>query len=365
MHHIFIAGAGNIGRLIAILLANSQDYQVICGDKYLDDTHLPSHPALQFIQMDITNKGELSDCLKKNHIHSIVSCLPYFHNLYIAQLAAELDLHYFDLTEDVAVTTGIKKLAQHKTTAFVPQCGVAPGFINIVANQLIKKFEKVDAAYLRAGSLPRSTHNALQYAITWSIDGLINEYGNDCYGLVDGKITTLKPLEDVEQVELDGTLYEAFNTSGGVGSLIETYQGKVDILNYKTLRYPGHCEKMRFLMQDLRLNEERDIVKHILEKNLPKTHQDVMLVYVSVKGKHQGSYTEESYVNRYHPKELFQTTWSAIQLTTASSACAVVDIVLQSPQLYQGFVKQEDIPLHIFFENRFGKMFKKTAPEVL
>lgn len=359
MHRVFIAGAGNIGRLMALLLSHSKDYQVICADKHVDTSYLPAQEGLEFIQLDITDEKSLTDCLQANNIKSIISCLPYYHNVYIANIAAKLALHYFDLTEDVEVTRTIKRLASDLPCAFVPQCGVAPGFINIVANYLIGQFEKVDAAFLRAGCVPRNTHNTLQYAITWSIEGLINEYGNECYGLVDGKITALQPLEDIEKVELDGTLYEAFNTSGGVGSLIETYQTKVKTLNYKTLRYPGHCEKMRFLMQDLNLNEEREILKHILEKNLPRTHQDVMLIYVSVRGHNNNGYSEENYVNRYHPQIIFGCHWSAIQVTTASSACAVLDLILQQPGRYRGYVKQEDILLDDFFSNRFGNEFKR------
>lgn len=359
MHQVFIAGAGNIGRLMSLLFAHSKDYRIICADQHVDNTYLPTHPSLEFIQLDITDKKALVDCLKENKIKTIISCLPYFHNIYIANIAAELELNYFDLTEDVAVTQAVKNLGANHSSVFVPQCGVAPGFINIVTNYLIQQFEKVDAAYLRAGCVPRNTHNTLQYAITWSIEGLINEYGNECFGLVDGKITSLQPLEDIEKVELDGTLYEAFNTSGGVGSLIETYEGKIKTLNYKTLRYPGHCEKMRFLMQDLRLNEERDILKHILEKNLPKTHQDVMLIYASVQGHNKNGYSEQNYVNRYHPQIIFGCHWSAIQVTTASSACAVVDIILQNPEKYHGYIKQEDILLDEFFQNRFGNEFKR------
>lgn len=358
MHKTFIAGAGTIGSLIALRLADSGDYDVYLVDNSISHLSLPNFENLHVAQLDVTNEAQLKAYLQSNSIQITISSLPYFLNKHVAKLASELHLYYFDLTEDVKATEEVRKLAQNQETAFVPQCGVAPGFINIVANCLMSKFDKISATHLRAGSLPRNTHNALQYAVTWSLDGLINEYGNTCYGLVNGQKTALQPLDDIESVELDGTLYEAFNTSGGVGSLIETYQNRVEILNYKTLRYPGHCEKMRFLMFDLHLNEDRNTLKRILENSLPHTNQDVMLLYVSIMGEKSGENFEENYVNKLTPKTLFNRTWSAIQITTASSLCAVVDLVMNNPAAYKGFILQEQFSLDAFLNNRFGCIYK-------
>jgi saccharopine dehydrogenase-like NADP-dependent oxidoreductase len=358
MYSICVAGGGTIGRLIALLLADSHDYEVYLTDKEPANLQLIySHPNLHTELLDVTDADSFEQFLITHNIQVIIASLPYFYNVHVAQLARKLQLYYFDLTEDVAVTKKIKEVAKDSQQAFIPQCGVAPGFINIVANHLMQKFDSLTSAFLRAGCLPRSTHNALQYAITWSVDGLINEYGNECFGLAHGKKTTLHPLDDLEMIELDGTLYEAFNTSGGIGNLVETYRDRIDSLNYKTMRYPGHCEKMRFLMQDLYLNEDRATLKRILEKSLPRTDQDVMLLYVSVAGKKQGVYLEENYVNKLYPQTWFNKTWSAIQVTTACSLCAVVDLVLQEPQHYQGFIVQESFSLEKFLNNRFGKVY--------
>lgn len=357
MHKVFIAGAGTIGTLIATLLSHTDDYDVYLVDKDVAHIKLPAHSNLHLFQLDVSNQAEVENFLKEHQIEVTISSLPYFHNLFIAKAASKLDLYYFDLTEDITVTAQVRELASGKKTAFVPQCGVAPGFINIVANHLMYQFDKIRATYLRAGCLPKSTHNALQYAITWSLDGLINEYGNTGYALVDGKKTVVQPLVDLEMVELDGTLYEAFNTSGGVGSLVETYENKVETLNYKTLRYPGHCEKMRFLMDDLHLNEDRATLKTILQNSLPRTDQDVMLIYVAVTGEKAGSYFEQSYVKKVEPSMIYNQKWSAIQISTASALCAVVDMVLDKPNQYQGFVLQEQFPFDTFLANRFGKIY--------
>ncbi|HVY53798.1 MAG TPA: saccharopine dehydrogenase C-terminal domain-containing protein, partial [Gammaproteobacteria bacterium] len=210
---------------------------------------------------------------------------------------------------------------------------------------------------MRVGALPINISNALQYALTWSVDGLINEYANPCPAIEQGSPTFRAPLNDLEEVTIDGLTYEAFNTSGGAGSLIKTYAGKVNHLTYKTLRYPGHCNKMKFLMQDLKLNQDRETLKHILVNALPRTYQDVVLVYVSVTGTQDGQYLEESYVKKFYPKMIDGIHWAAIQMTTASAICAVVDIVLSNPDQYQGFIKQEQFTLESILSNRFGQYF--------
>ena len=141
----------------------------------------------------------------------------------VAEIARKVNAHYFDLTEDVAVTRAVRELADGATRAFVPQCGLAPGFISIAANALIQHFDEIRSVKLRVGALPQHPNNALKYSLTWSTDGLINEYGNPCEAIVDGRAVEVAPLEGLEEIEIDGVLYEAFNTSGGLGSLAETY----------------------------------------------------------------------------------------------------------------------------------------------
>jgi saccharopine dehydrogenase-like NADP-dependent oxidoreductase len=212
---------------------------------------------------------------------------------------------------------------------------------------------------MRVGALPIHTSNALHYSLTWSTDGLINEYGNVCYGLENGKTVELLPLDDLEEIKIDGLTYEAFNTSGGIGSLTETYAGRIKKLNYKTIRYPGHCEKMRFLMNDLKLNDDRTTLKRILENAVPKTDQDVVLTYVSVTGSRDHQFTEENYVKKFYSKKLYGLEWSAIQLTTASSLCAVLDIIISQPEKFHGLVRQEQISLEALTNNRFGQYFHR------
>ena len=361
MFNVMIAGAGKIGSLIACLLAESNDYQVHLADMAFSGTDvtrlLHAMPDIKTVALDVKDQLATQTYIEKHNIIAVISSLPYFLNTYIAQAAKAAKAHYFDLTEDTSITAVVKAIATDATTAFVPQCGLAPGFISIAANSLMKEFEQCYHAKLRVGALPQRASNALHYSLTWSTDGLINEYGNPCHAIEAGSEVTLAPLEGWESIQLDGCEYEAFNTSGGLGSLGEIYNGKIQSLNYKTMRYPGHCEKMRFLMNELKLNDDRPTLKRILEHAIPKTYQDMVLVYVTVEGIKQGELTEKSYIKKIYPKTICGMDWSAIQVSTASGVCAVVDLVLAKKNKYHGLVLQENFSLNDVLKNRFGKNY--------
>jgi saccharopine dehydrogenase-like NADP-dependent oxidoreductase len=362
MQHILIVGAGKIGSLIAFLLANSNDYYVHLADINFEnrpdlDRMLAKTPNIETVHFNAQDTSAAASLIKNNKITAVISSLPYYHNVAIANIARDNHLHYFDLTEDTSSAQSVLILAQDAKTAFVPQCGLAPGFISIVANHLMQHFPTLDTVKMRVGALPTNISNGLQYSLTWSTDGLINEYGNLCHAIEEGKEVLALPLEDLEEIKIDGLTYEAFNTSGGIGSLAQTYYNKVKHISYKTIRYPGHCAKMRFLMNDLKLNHDRDTLKRILENAIPKTYQDVVLVYVSVTGKQDNALIEENYVKKLYPKIINGLSWSAIQLTTASSICAVVDLVLAQSWKYQGLVRQEQFTLDEIISNRFGKYY--------
>ncbi|MEO1201772.1 MAG: saccharopine dehydrogenase C-terminal domain-containing protein, partial [Pseudomonadota bacterium] len=218
-------------------------------------------------------------------------------------------------------------------------------------------FDKLKAVKLRVGALPQHPNNVLKYSLTWSTDGVINEYGNLCNAIVDGAEVDVLPLEGLEQIEIDGTKYEAFNTSGGLGSLAETYEGQVASMNYKTIRYPGHCHQMRLLMNGLKLNHDRDTLKRILENAVPQTLQDVVIIYAAVTGWQDGELREENYVNKVYPQVVGGRLWSAIQITTAAGICSIIDLVFNDPGKYSGFVRQEQFKLADVLANRFGEHY--------
>jgi saccharopine dehydrogenase-like NADP-dependent oxidoreductase len=361
MKRILMLGAGKVGSLIACLLSETGTYQLYVGDSGEEAIRRNGKLACKNTTghlLDAKNRAELERFLESHPVDAVISSLPYYCNFTVAELALKYGLHYFDLTEDVEVSRHIARISPGSGTAFVPQCGLAPGFISIIANELMSHFQELDTVKLRVGALPVNPSNALKYSLTWSTDGLINEYGNLCNGVEGGKAVVLQPLEGYETIEVDGLLYEGFNTSGGIGTLAETYRGKAQTINYKTLRYPGHCEKISFLMQDLKLNQDRDTLKRILENAIPQTHQDVVLIYVSVTGKQNGELFEENYVKKFYPRNIVGRLWSAIQVTTACGLCAVFDLIMQTPEPPKGFVTQESIKYADFLENRFGRYYQ-------
>ena len=361
MHRVLILGAGKIGALISGLLAESGSYRVELGDvdgaaaEAVVRAHATTH--LSAFAIDATDVTALARRLAEHPVDAVLSSLPYYCNVGVAEVARAARSHYFDLTEDVQVTQAVRTIASGAAQAFVPQCGLAPGFISIAAAELITHFDALRAVKLRVGALPQHPNNVLKYSLTWSTEGLINEYGNPCQAISDGRLIEVAPLEGLEEIEIDGTLYEAFNTSGGLGSLAETHGAHVESMNYKTIRYPGHCAQMRLLMNDLKLNHERATLKHILENAVPQTLQDVVIVYAAVTGMQDGQLREENYVNKIYPQVIAGRLWSAIQLTTAAGISAVVDLVLEHKGRYHGFVAQEQFRLPDILANRFGRYY--------
>lgn len=361
MYNVLVAGAGKIGSLIAGLLVDSGDYHVHLADMDFNGTDslrlLEVLPQIKTVAMDVKDENAVKTYIKQHNIIAVISSLPFYLNIHVARAAKASGAHYFDLTEDTSVTEAVKALAQDASTCFVPQCGLAPGFITIAANSLMMEFDQCHYAELRVGALPQRANNALQYSLTWSTDGLINEYGNPCNAIVDNVLTLVSPLEGLETIQIDGSEYEAFNTSGGLGSLAELYDGKIQNLNYKTMRYPGHCEKVRFLMNELRLNHNRPILKTILENAIPKTYQDIVIIYVTVEGIKEGELSEKSFVKKVYPEVVCGLEWSAIQVCTASGVCAVVDLIIGQENEYKGLVLQEKFAMADILNNRFGTCF--------
>jgi saccharopine dehydrogenase-like NADP-dependent oxidoreductase len=358
MPRVLLLGAGNIGVAIAELLRGSDDFELTVGDR--DEKSLTSVPeGVRTRVVDVQDAAALSAALQKTD--AVINALPYYLSMPIARGAFEHKVHYFDLTEDVATAREIRSFADGAESVFVPQCGLAPGFISIAAHAVARHFEKPHRVRLRVGALPLFPANALKYNLTWSTAGLINEYCNPCHVIHEGTLREVLPLEGLEQFSLDGVEYEAFNTSGGLGTLCETLQGQVEHLSYKTIRYPGHCELVKFLCNDLRLGERRDLFRDVLENAVPITAQDVVLIFVTVSGLRAGRMVQETYTRKVYHGEVHGRELSAIQITTAASVCAVLDLHRAGRIPRKGFVRQEQIGLDDFMANRFGKLYERGA----
>ena len=347
---ITILGAGHIGFAMALLLQQAGDYDILVVDR--DPARLAEVAALGVSTQLATDDASLQTAIDGRF--AVLNALPFHRAVPVATLCAAAGVHYFDLTEDVASTQAIWALAANARSVLMPQCGLAPGFIGIVGNDLARRFDTLHTLRMRVGALPRYPQGALRYNLTWSTEGLINEYCNPCEAIVDGVRTTVPALEGLETFALDGVEYEAFNTSGGLGTLTETLAGKARQVDYKSIRYPGHCAILKLLLNDLRLRDRRDLLKDILETAIPTTDQDVIVVFATASGLKGGRLVQDSYSARIIGTQVAGHTLSAIQLTTAAGICTALDLVAQGRLPQQGFVGQEAVRLADFLANRFG-----------
>lgn len=355
---ITLLGAGHIGNTIARLLCLCGDYAVTVVDKTAQAlSRLEGLPCTALVK-DTDDAKTLAATLEGADI--VVNALPYHFATRVAGFAKAAGCHYFDLTEDVAATSEIRRLAQDAATAFMPQCGLAPGFISIVAHNLTQGFESLQDVKMRVGALPAFPTNSLKYNLTWSVDGLINEYCQPCDAIHDGQRISLLPLEGLEHFSLDGVEYEAFNTSGGLGTLCDTLQDKVRNLDYKSVRYPGHYDLMKVFLEDLQLKHDQETFKNILRKAVPTTMQDVVLVFVTVSGFRSGQLLQEVFARKIFADRSGVHAASAIQITTAAGVCAAVDLFREGKLPARGFIKQEDIALPDFLANRFGSAYEQA-----
>jgi len=357
---IALLGAGHIGHTIARLLVESGDYQLTVVDQSKTSLDKLAKLDVNTAVVDTSNASALEAAIKGHD--AVINALPYHLAIRIATAAKNVGCHYFDLTEDVAATKAIMAMAEGAGTAFMPQCGLAPGFIGIVAHHLAQGFDSLDEIKMRVGALPAFPTNALKYNLTWSVDGLINEYCHPCEAIHEGAMTAMLPLEGLEHFSLDGVEYEAFNTSGGLGTLCETLSGKVRNLDYKSVRYPGHRALMQFLLSELRLASDQEALKDIMRKSVPTTMQDVVLVFVTVSGMRGGAYVQEVFARKIFAQRASgqAEAVSAIQITTAAGICAAVDLFRTGKLPQSGFIRQEQVALPDFLANRFGIAYEQS-----
>ena len=361
MYPVLVLGAGKIGSVVAKLLADTGDYDVLVGE--LDRAtaeRLAPVSGLTMTTLDGTAPDQLAAAMHDRA--AVLSALSFVANPAVAQAALRHGLSYFDLTEDVVTTRTVRTLASGAAEGqiFAPQCGLAPGFVSISAHALAEQFDRLDEVRLRVGALPVFPTNEMKYNLTWSTDGLINEYGNPCEAIHEGKLIDVLPLEGLEHFSLDGVDYEAFNTSGGVGTLAESYRGRCRRLDYKTIRYRGHRDLMAFLMNELRLNERRGLLKDVLENAIPMTPQDVVLIFCTVTGEKDGRLVQLTDARKVYAGDFRGHACSAIQITTAAIICALLDLHRSGRLPTRGFVRQEDVVLADFLSNRFGCCYDVT-----
>ncbi len=288
---IAVLGLGKVGRLAAELLSDAGFDVAGVDARPFPDAPFPVQTV------DLGDARATSEALAGRE--AVLSCLPYAFNKEVASAAHALGLHYFDLTEDVGTTKHIRALARTAKGIMAPQCGLAPGFIGIVGAHLAARFERVRSIRLRVGALPQHPTGLLGYAFNWSPEGVVNEYLNDCEVIEEGVLKTVSAMEWLETVYVGGVRLEAFTTSGGLGTMCETFAGRVENLDYKSLRYPGHASLMNFFFHELLMREDRAAAGKILTHAKPPVDDDVVYVHAAAEGWTEGRLGRREFVRAY------------------------------------------------------------------
>ena len=347
---VAVLGLGKVGMLAATFL-HEAGFQVTAIDM-----REPKHSGLFPVsQCDLADRGVLTTEL--TDVQAVLSCLPYHLNRQIANVAHELGIHYFDLTEDVGTTQTIVELSATSQGLMAPQCGLAPGFVAIVSASLIESFDTCRSVRMRVGALPQTPTGQLGYAFNWSPEGVVNEYLNDCEVLEEGVRKWVSAMEWRETLYVDGIQLEAFTTSGGLGTMCDTYENRVANIDYKTIRYPGHMDLMNFFFHELLMRERRGLAGEILTNAKPPVSNDVVYVHVSAEGHIDEHLRRLEFVRSYRPKVVAGQERTAIAWTTAGSVAAVIEMVRDGTLPRSGLLKQEHISLGSFLATPTGRLF--------
>ena len=347
---VSVLGLGKVGLLAATFL-DEAGVAVVGIDQHpaREETDFPTRVC--DISDLTTLKAQLADT------EAVLSCLPFHLNRPIAELAHTLGIHYFDLTEDVGTTQSIVELSKTSKGLMAPQCGLAPGFVAIVGASLIESFDECRSVRMRVGALPQYPTGLLGYSFNWSPEGVVNEYLNDCEVVEEGVRKWVSSMEWRETLVIGGTQLEAFTTSGGLGTMCDTYAGRVANIDYKTIRYPGHVDLMNFFFHELLMRERRDLAAEILTNAKPPVDDDVVYVHVAAEGMVHGQLRRKEFVRSYRPKVVGGMQSTAIAWTTAGSVAAVIEMVRKGSLPRSGLLRQEDIPFDAFVATATGRLF--------
>ena len=347
MKKVAVFGLGRVGKLVALLLDN-EGFQVVGIDQAVpSDFKLPSR------SIDVKDEHAVSRLLME--VDAVASCLPYHLTLSLAKLAYDHGVHYFDLTEDRATTLQIQEWSHSARAVLIPQCGLAPGFICILGADLVKGRSNIETLGLRVGALDTQPKGFFRYSLTWSPEGVVNEYLNPCECIVDGELVNIPARSAYEELSIEGKPYEAASTSGGLGTLCQTLLGKVRNVNYKSIRYRGHFQRLELFFDNPFIQPSRKILRWALKAFSGTTHQDqvVCQAFVLDQEGHRSVFEKV-----YPPTEIKGETWNAISWTTAGSLVAVISLVAQKKLPQRGFVTQESINLQDFLDTKTGSLFR-------
>ena len=347
---IGIVGGGRIGKAIYHLLIDGN----ICQDVYVADIRSERPEDIkQEHYVQISNS--FNEFVQGKTL--IINALPYTENIKLFRACYNFKVPYFDLSEDDQLDNMLKEQHNHLDLPFImPHCGLAPGMSTVIAQGLVdaEGEDVIKDIKIRVGALSNNASNKLRYHSSWSGDGLVNEYTGDCNVIHEGKLRAEKALTGYERITIDGAEYEAFNTSGGIGTYAHTLSsGKAINANYKTLRRIGHHDYVDFLFNDLELS--KDTLKDIFKNNIPTTTKDCVLLYVQVDG--------EEYYKKFMPEVIQGRKYTAIEMTTAIGLISMVELFLKGKLATSNYYRQEWVDWSDISRTTYGWYYlQKSAP---
>jgi len=338
---MLVLGAGLQGSACAYdLLQNDEVTEVRLAD--LNTGHIApflapySGKRLIPTPMDVRDREAVRALMRESD--AVMSAIPYYFNLDLARHAAETGVHFCDLGGNTDIVFEQKKLddlARDNGVTIVPDCGLAPGMVNILAQLGIERLEKVDEVKIFVGGLPQSPEPPLNYQIVYSIEGVLDYYTTLSWVVRDGKRVQVKALSEREPVMFSAPVgeLEAFHTAGGLSTMAFRYEGKIPTMEYKTLRYPGHAQIMEAI-RDLGLLEldpidvkgvrvaPRDVAIAAMAPRLTKpAGKDLVALRVTVKGTkaERPATVEFELVDRYDEERgisaMMRTTGYSLSIT--------------------------------------------------
>jgi lysine 6-dehydrogenase len=364
---VLVLGAGMMGRAIAYDLSLFSDYEmIIIGDKD-PQTRDSVKEFLKGTNVEIlpVNADNTNEVMRQfQNVDVAISALPYRFNYELAKIAIQTKTHFVDLGGNNMIVENERKLfskAKQNQVTIIPDSGLAPGLVSIITRDIVNHMDTVDSVKLRVGGLPRFPQPPLNYQIVFNPYGLINEYVEDAIILDQGKLLFKKSMTEVESLRFPkpfGTM-EAFLTSGGCSTLPITYQDTIRYLDYKTIRYPGHCDIMKTFLDfgladetKINLNGQnvtpRDVFVALLEKSVPTTGEDVVLLKVISHGRKNGKKKSRQYMMiDYYDKN---HTITAMMRTTGYPVAITAQMIENNTIQEHGvFCPEEIIPPLPFF----------------
>lgn len=347
-YNIVIAGAGGIAEAAGLILMEWSEMTpaLFIGNRTLskaqrvakwieEGTTKPSS-----VQSFHLPENGLTDEMKEIFLQSdlLLDCLPGSQSPKMAQFAKDFEMHYANLTEYVDETNKIMDLANDAKTGFVLQTGLAPGYIDLLANKLFQQFcedfevDKADKLEFKVGALTNHAVAPHYYGFTWSPVGVATEYLKDAIALRDFKKTNLPALSERATIIIDGIAYEEDLTSGGAADLPDAFAGKVRSLDYKTLRHPGHYAWVQEqLVNTGNKTEKIKNLQQIMEAVIPHIEDDQIVLYAAVEGKDaQGILRRKEIAKRVHPQKVGKHQLRAIQTTTAAPLVQAAQLLLEN-----------------------------------